>query len=339
MNEIEQRHTVIGARFQRAGRMYFFDPGEVSDYVLNEWVIVETEKGLDAARVQLLPTDSPVLQVDPPLGKVLRQATAADRFEMNRHKRMEEEATAAAQQRAAELGLKMKVSGADYAFDGSHLTLFYTAPERVDHRDLVRELAQRFGTRVELQQVGARDETKVLGGVGTCGRTLCCTSWLDKFSNISIRMAKEQDLPLNLSKLTGVCGRLKCCLIYELETYQEVKGALPKIGEVFHLPSCSAGACGTAGCAKVAGVNVPKEAVVVEVAEGGKLQVTAVDLGVELGAVPVHTRGVTTLAARDEVPRQEAATPVAPEGGRRRRRRRRRRGSGGNGGTSATTER
>lgn len=319
----EQRRTVVGLRFQRAGRMYFFDPGDVMDYELNEWVVVETEKGLDVARVQLLPTDSPVLSVDPVLGRVVRKATAADKFELNRHKRMEEEATVAAQQRASELGLNMKVSGADYAFDGSHLTLFYTAPERVDHRDLVRHLAQRFATRVELQHIGARDETKVMGGVGTCGRTLCCTTWLDKFSNISIRMAKEQELPLNLSKLTGVCGRLKCCLIYELETYQEVKGRLPKLGETFHVPSCAAGACGTSGCAMTQGVSVTKEAIVVGLPDGGRAVLTAEELGVRFAPVGAHTRGVGTYGA-DEIVRQERATPVREPGDGAPRKKRRR---------------
>jgi cell fate regulator YaaT (PSP1 superfamily) len=318
--------TVVGIRFQRAGRMYFFDPGDVSDFELNEWVVVETDAGLDAGRVQLLPTDSPVVSVDPVLGRVVRKASASDKLEMNRFKRMEQEAVGVAQQRVDALGLPMKFSGADYAFDGARLTLFFTAPDRVDFRDLVRDLAQHFRTRVELHQIGPRDETKNLGGVGTCGRTLCCTSWLDKFSNISIRMAKEQDLPLNLSKLTGVCGRLKCCLIYELETYQEVKGKLPKVGEVFHLPSCAAGACGTSGCAKVAGVNVPKEAVLVEVGESGRMQLAAAELGIGFEEVPSHTRGVTSLSARDEVPRMEAATRTADgAGGRRKRRRRRRR--------------
>jgi cell fate regulator YaaT (PSP1 superfamily) len=319
--------TVVGVRFQRAGRMYFFEPGEVTDFAVNEWVVVRTDAGLDAGRVQLLPTDSPVVQVDPVIGTVLRKATASDQFEMNRWKRREDEATRIAAEAALERGLvTMKIVGADYAFDGSRVTIFFTAPERVDFRELVRDLAQRLGARVELRQIGARDETKVMGGVGTCGRTLCCTSWLDKFSNISIRMAKEQDLPLNLSKLTGVCGRLKCCLIYELETYQEIKGKLPKIGEAFHLPSCTAGACGTGGCAKVAGTNAPKEAVVVEVAEGGRMQLTAADLGVTFDPVPAHTKGVLSLAPRDEELGQEARS-----GDQQRRRRRRRRGPRGEG--------
>ena len=319
--------TVVGVRFQRAGRMYFFEPGEVAEFTLNEWVVVRTEAGLDAGRVQLLPTDSPVVQVDPVMGSVLRKATASDQFEMNRWKRQEDEATRIAKQAATEHGLAtMKIAGADYAFDGSRVTIFFTAPERVDFRELVRDLAGRLGARVELRQIGARDETKVMAGVGTCGRTLCCTSWLDKFSNISIRMAKDQDLPLNLSKLTGVCGRLKCCLIYELETYQEVKGKLPKVGEVFHLPSCTAGACGTGGCAKVAGTNVPREAVVVDVAEGGRLQLTAAELGVSFDPVPAHTRGIVSLAGRDEEP---GANQRSGEG--QRRRRRRRRGSRGDG--------
>lgn len=318
--------TVVGLRFQRAGRMYFFEPGDVADFELNEFYVVRTEAGLDAGRLQLLPTDSPVVQIDPPLGTLLRKATASDRFQMNRFKRMEEEAVEVARRKASERGLPMKFSGADYAFDGARVNLFFTAPERVDFRDLVRDLARELRTRVELRQIGPRDETKIVGGVGTCGRTLCCTSWLDKFSNISIRMAKEQDLPLNLSKLTGVCGRLKCCLIYELETYQEVKGKLPKVGEVFHLPSCAAGACGTGGCAKVAGSNVPKEAVVVEVGESGRMELSAAELGVSFGTVPAHTRGVTTLAARDEEPRPETATALLQAGARKRRRRGRRRG-------------
>jgi cell fate regulator YaaT (PSP1 superfamily) len=319
--EATQPRTVVGVRFQRAGRMYFFDPGPVTDYALNEWVVVRTEVGLDAGRVQLLPTDSPVVAVDPVMGTVVRKASAADQFEMNKWKRHEDEAARIAAEAALERGLvTMKIAGADYAFDGSRVTIFFTAPERVDFRELVRDLAQRLSARVELRQIGARDETKVMGGVGTCGRTLCCTSWLDKFSNISIRMAKEQDLPLNLSKLTGVCGRLKCCLIYELETYQEVKGKLPKVGEVFHLPSCTAGACGTGGCAKVAGTNVPKEAVVVEVAEGGRMQLSAADLGLGFDPVPAHTKGVISLAGRDE---DAGSEPRAGDAQRRRRRRRR----------------
>jgi hypothetical protein len=170
--------------------------------------------------------------------------------------------------------------------------------------------------------MGARDETKVMTGVGTCGRELCCSSWLDKFSNISIRMAKDQDLPLNQSKLTGVCGRLKCCLIYELETYQEVKGKLPKLGETFHIPSCVSGSCGTSGCATTQGVNVVKETIVVGMVDGSRKELTATELGVTFNAIPAHTKGVGSYGS-DEVPRQERPTPIA-EGGEGRKRRRRR---------------
>jgi hypothetical protein len=162
-------------------------------------------------------------------------------------------------------------------------------------------------------------------GVGTCGRELCCSSWLDKFSNISIRMAKEQDLPLNQSKLTGVCGRLKCCLIYELETYQEVKGKLPKLGETFHIPACVSGSCGTSGCATTQGVNVVKESIVVGLMDGGRAEYTATELGVTFDPVPAHTRGVGSYGG-DEVLRQERATPVQEPGAKRKRRRRGRRG-------------
>ncbi|HET8569696.1 MAG TPA: regulatory iron-sulfur-containing complex subunit RicT [Candidatus Limnocylindria bacterium] len=318
----------VGARFMPAGRMYFFELGDVEGLELNDWVIVETDLGKDAARVQLLPTDSPVLHVDPPLGRLLRKATASDKLEINRRKRAEPETVAAAERLARGRGLRVKLLGADWAFDGASVTLFYSSDERVELGGLVADLEAQFGARVELRRMGARDETKVMTGVGTCGRELCCSSWLDKFSNISIRMAKEQDLPLNQSKLTGVCGRLKCCLIYELETYQEVKGRLPKLGETFHLPSCVSGQCGTGGCAQVAGTNVPKEAVVVTTLEGGRLTLTAAELGVEFAAVPAHTKGVGSYGS-DEVPRQERATPVPQGTGKRRRRRRGRRRGGG----------
>jgi cell fate regulator YaaT (PSP1 superfamily) len=320
--------TVIGARIQQAGRMYFFEPGDVADLRVNDWVIVETELGLDAARVQILPTDSPLVQIDPPLGRVVRRATASDKFLLARAERMEDDARGIAAEIAIERALPIRVLGCDWSFDGSVLTVFYASTERFDLGPYAEDLGRRFGARVDLRRMGARDETKVAGGVGTCGRELCCATWLDRFSNISIRMAKEQDLPLNMAKLTGVCGRLKCCLIYELETYQEVKGKLPKVGETFHIPSCVGGQCGTAGCAQVQGASVTKEAVIVELASGGRAQVTAQELGISFDPVPVHTKGVGSYGA-DEVPRQERPTPVAPDaGGRRRKRRRGRRGGG-----------
>jgi len=325
--------TVVGARIQQAGRMYFFELGDVRDVRLNDWVIVETDLGLDAARVHILPTDSPLAQVDPPLGRLVRRATPTDKFLLARAKRQEEEARAIVAQIAVERALPIRVLGCDWSFDGSVLTVFYASGERLDLAPYANDLSVRFpGTRVDLRRMGARDETKVAGGVGTCGRELCCASWLDRFSNISIRMAKEQDLPLNMAKLTGVCGRLKCCLIYELETYQEVKGKLPKVGETFHIPSCVGGQCGTAGCAQVQGTNVPKEAIVVGLADGGRAQFTAAELGVTFEPVAAHTKGVGSYGA-DEIPRQERPTPIAAEagggGGRRRKRRRGRRGGGG----------
>ena len=326
-----QARAVVGARIQQAGRMYFFEPGDVRDLRVNDWVIVETELGLDAARVQILPTDSPLVQVDPPLGRVVRRATTTDRFLLARHQRLQKDAAALAAEIAAQHGLPLRILGCDWSFDGATLTVFYASAERVDLARYAEDLGSRLGTRVEARRMGARDETKVAGGVGTCGRELCCATWLDRFSNISIRMAKEQDLPLNLSKLTGVCGRLKCCLIYELETYQEVKGKLPKEGETFHIPSCVGGQCGTAGCAQVQGADVTREAVVVTLAAGGRARVTAEELGVSFDPVPAHTKGVGSYGA-DEIPRQERPTPVRGEGaGRRRRRGRGRRGGGGPG--------
>ena len=318
--------TVVGARFQTAGRMYFFEPGPVEDLGVNEWVIVQTELGQDAARVQILPTDSPLVQVDPPLGTLVRKATASDKFELAKHKRREADSTQAATDTARRLGLDIHVLGSDWQFDGGNVVVFYsTEATGIDLAPYSVELAAQFGARVELRRLGARDETKVLTGVGTCGRELCCSSWLDKFSNISIRMAKEQDLPLNQSKLTGVCGRLKCCLIYELETYQEVKGKLPKQGDTFHIPSCVSGQCGTGGCAQVQGVSMTKESIVVGLIDGGHATLTAEELGVTFDPVPAHTKGVGSYGS-DEILRQERATPVPAAGGQAPRRRRRRGG-------------
>src|SRR5881409_894459 len=316
----------IGARFMKAGRMYFFDPAGVTELALNDWIIVRTDLGLDAARVQLLSSDSPLLQIDPLLGEVVRKATGSDVLELNKRKRMETDATKQIAAMALERRLPVKILGCDWQFDGASITVFYSQADgdaRVDLGEFTQSLEAHYGTRIELRRLGARDETKVMTGVGTCGRELCCSSWLDKFSNISIRMAKEQDLPLNQAKLTGVCGRLKCCLIYELETYQEVKGKLPKVGDTFHIPSCEGGKCGTSGCAMTQSVNVPKEQIVVGLTDGSRTTFTAADLGVSFAPVPVHTKGVGSYGS-DEVPRQEKPTPVAEEGGGQRKRRRRR---------------
>ena len=317
--------TVIGARFMKAGRMYFFETAGVNDVALGEFVIVRTELGEDAARVAILPTDSPLVLVDPPLGKVVRKATGADLFSMNKHKRMEEDATRTAAEMVRTRRVPIKILGADWQFDGSSVVFFFSSDERVDLTELNAAFAAHFGARIEFRKMGARDETKVMTGVGTCGRELCCSSWLDKFSNISIRMAKEQDLPLNQPKITGVCGRLKCCLIYELETYQEVKGKLPKLGETFHIPACVSGSCGTSGCATTQGVNVVKESIVVGLVDGGRAEYTATELGVTFDPIPVHTRGVGSYGG-DEVLRQERPTPIQEGGVKRKRRRRGRRG-------------
>ncbi len=320
----------IGARFIKAGRMYFFDPAGVTDLKVNDWIIVKTDLGLDAARVQLMSSDSPMMQVDPLLGEVVRKANASDVLEINKRKRMEQDAAKQMAAMAVERRLPVKILGADWQFDGGSITVFYSVEndQRVDLGEFTQSLEAHFGTRMDLRRMGARDETKVMTGVGTCGRELCCSSWLDKFSNISIRMAKEQDLPLNQSKLTGVCGRLKCCLIYELETYQEVKGKLPKAGDVFHIPTCVSGSCGTSGCATTQGTNVVKEAVIVELAAGGRAQITAQELGVTFANVPAHTRGVGSYGS-DEVPRQERPTPVDDGDGGGAQRKRRRRGRRG----------
>lgn len=260
--------TVIGARFMKAGRMYFFETGGVTDVDLGEMVIVRTELGEDAARVAILPTDSPLVMVDPPLGTVVRKANGADLFAMNKHKRMEEDATRAAAEMARARNLPVKILGADWQFDGSSLVFFFASDERPDLSELNAALAAHFGTRIEFRRMGARDETKVMTGVGTCGRELCCSSWLQEFQSVSVKMAKEQSLSLNPSKLAGMCGRLKCCLRYEYQTYVELRRALPKVNATVD---------SVKGNGVVTRQNVLRQTVVIRRADDGTLVEATLD--------------------------------------------------------------
>src|SRR5215831_11357275 len=257
--------TIVGIRFRPAGRIYYFDPQGAS-YSTGQYVIVETSRGVEAGRVVIASKKLAERELSDPLKPVLRLANEDELRMMLSYKSKEKEALVRCNERITEHKLPMKLVEAEYTFDGSRLTFYFTADERVDFRALVRDLAATFRTRIELRQIGARDQAKLQGGVGPCGKTLCCSSWITEFGVVSIKMAKEQDLPLNPSKISGVCGRLLCCLAYENDNYVQAKQAMPQVGAMLGTPS---------GLGKVVSINVPKEYVEVMLESGVIIQVPA----------------------------------------------------------------
>jgi cell fate regulator YaaT (PSP1 superfamily) len=215
---------VIGVRFRTAGKIYFFDPGKLK-ISRNDHVIVETARGIEYGTVVGSPREVP------PLKPVLRIATERDDEQEANNKKKEKEAFKICLEKIRKHGLEMKLIDAEYTFDNNKVLFYFTADGRIDFRELVKDLASVFKTRIELRQIGVRDETKILGGIGICGRELCCHSHLSEFIPVSIKMAKEQNLSLNPTKISGVCGRLMCCLKHEEETYEELNRRLPNVGD------------------------------------------------------------------------------------------------------------
>ena len=254
---------IVGIRFRPAGRIYYFDP-QGATYPTGQYVIVETVRGIEAGRVVIASKKLPERELSDPLKPVLRLATEDELRMMLSFKSKEKEALVQCARHVQQHDLPMKLVEAEYAFDGSRLTFYFTADERVDFRALVRDLAATFRTRIELRQIGARDQAKLQGGVGVCGKTLCCSSWITDFGVVSIKMAKEQDLPLNPSKISGVCGRLLCCLSYENENYIQAKQNMPQVGARLDTPS---------GQGKVVSINVPKQSVEVMLESGVIIQI------------------------------------------------------------------
>jgi cell fate regulator YaaT (PSP1 superfamily) len=257
--------TIVGIRFRPAGRIYYFDP-QGAAYTTGQYVIVETVRGVEAGRVVIASKKLPERELSDPLKPVLRLAIEDELRMMLSFKSKEKEALVQCARHVEQHKLPMKLVEAEYTFDGSRLTFYFTADERVDFRALVRDLAATFRTRIELRQIGARDQAKLQGGVGMCGKTLCCSSWITDFGVVSIKMAKEQDLPLNPSKISGVCGRLLCCLSYENENYIQAKQNMPQVGTILDTSS---------GPGKVVSINVPKESVEVMLESGVIIQVPA----------------------------------------------------------------
>ena len=221
---------VIGVRFRKAGKVYFFDPAEM-EIKTGDHVIVETARGIEFGHVVLGNREVDEKKVIQPLKPVIRMANKNDEEIEKKNKEKEKEAFKICLEKIKKHNLQMKLIDAEYTFDNNKVLFYFTADGRIDFRELVKDLAAVFKTRIELRQIGVRDETKILGGVGICGRPLCCHSYLSEFIPVSIKMAKEQNLSLNPTKISGVCGRLMCCLKHEEETYEYLNRKLPNVGD------------------------------------------------------------------------------------------------------------
>ena len=227
----DEQVEIVGVNFREAGKIYFFSPGEIN-LAVGMKVIVETSRGVELGNVKVANKMVSQSDIISPLKPITRIATAEDVEHYEKNRAAEADAIATCQKKVEAHGLGMKLVGAEYTFDNSKLIFYFTCESRVDFRELVRDLASTFRTRIELRQIGIRDEAKMLGGIGVCGRKLCCANFLSDFVQVSIKMAKEQNFSLNSSKVSGACGRLMCCLRYEHESYEEAIKHTPPVGSV-----------------------------------------------------------------------------------------------------------
>ncbi|ESU34642.1 stage 0 sporulation protein [Bacillus sp. 17376] len=239
-------YDVVGVRFKKAGKIYYFDPGDLS-IQKDEFVIVETVRGVEYGRVVTPRKQVGEKDVVLPLKKVVRIADQKDRLIVEENKTAAKEAYDVCSDKVNEHQLDMKLVDVEYTFDRNKVIFYFTADGRIDFRELVKDLASIFRTRIELRQIGVRDEAKMLGGIGPCGRMLCCSTFLGDFDPVSIKMAKDQNLSLNPTKISGLCGRLMCCLKYENDEYESAKEQLPDLGEMIVTPD---------GTGKVVGLNI-----------------------------------------------------------------------------------
>ncbi|TRZ95906.1 MAG: stage 0 sporulation family protein [Dehalococcoidia bacterium] len=249
---------IVGVRFHQAGKVYYFDAAD-NEVEVGDYVVVETSRGQELGKVVISPKQVLFSDITEPLKPVVRKAQAEDVEHAQQQQERSREALAKCQELIGKFNLPMKSISAQYNLDGNHLTVFFSAEKRVDFRELVRELSHSLKTRVELRQVGVRDETKLIGGLGKCGFSLCCTTFLCDFAPVSIKMAKEQGIALNPMKTSGICGRLLCCLGYEYDQYRAMKEKLPGLGQEVSTPL---------GSAKVVGNNPLKEMVLIELETG-----------------------------------------------------------------------
>ncbi|MEL4028155.1 stage 0 sporulation family protein [Caldifermentibacillus hisashii] len=268
-------YNVVGVRFKKAGKIYFFDPDGIV-IERGQFVIVETARGIEFGNVvianKLVDEDDVVL----PLKKVLRVADEKDYLQVEENRSAAKEAFNICMQKISEHSLEMKLVDVEYTFDRNKIIFYFTAEGRVDFRELVKDLAAIFKTRIELRQIGVRDEAKMLGGIGPCGRMLCCSTFLGDFDPVSIKMAKDQNLSLNPTKISGLCGRLMCCLKYENDDYENAKEQLPDLGEFIYTSH---------GNGKVVGLNLVEQVIQIELMEQNKVIEYTLDEMIEEGVI------------------------------------------------------
>ena len=278
---------VVGIKFKKTPKTYYFEPGDYC-FEMGQGVVVETARGVEYGTVALLPTEIPDEGIVSPLKPIIRLATKEDEALIKRLEAKRPEAMKVAEEKIAKSGLKMKLIDAEYTFDSSKLILYFTADGRVDFRELVRELAAAFHIRIELRQIGARDECKMMGGLGPCGRCCCCSDHMSEYSHVTIKMAKNQNLSLNPAKISGLCGRLMCCLAYENCHYAETNKKMPKLDSEVRLAD---GRTGT-----VCGINQLKESVTVRVSDRD----STVNLEVPLTDIKFKGRGSAAESAEED---------------------------------------
>ncbi|ASA97223.1 MULTISPECIES: PSP1 domain-containing protein [Anoxybacillus] len=260
-------YEVVGVRFKKAGKIYYFDPGDLP--ISNgDYVIVETVRGVEFGKVVVAKKQVDEKDIVLPLKKVIRLADQKDKLVVEENKKAAEEAYDICLKKVEEHGLEMKLVDVEYTFDRNKIVFYFTADGRVDFRELVKDLAAIFRTRIELRQIGVRDEAKMLGGIGPCGRMLCCSTFLGDFDPVSIKMAKDQNLSLNPTKISGLCGRLMCCLKYENDEYETAKEQLPDLGEMIETPL---------GLGKVVGLNILERVLQVELVEKDRVVEYTID--------------------------------------------------------------
>jgi cell fate regulator YaaT (PSP1 superfamily) len=258
-------YKVVEVKLREAGRLHYYNCGGES-YQVGEYVVVEADRGEDYGIVVSEPEVILDGELDRSLKKIIRRVTPGDREKIEQNIKDTKNAADECNRRIAERKLPMKLIDVEYSFDRSKIIFYFTADGRVDFRDLVRDLAMKFKARIELRQIGVRDEARMLGGIGCCGRQLCCATFLKDFDAVNIRMAKEQRLPLNPTKISGLCGRLLCCLRYEVETYKELQKSMPREGEIVSTEK---------GTGRVVDMNVLKGRVKVELDEGRIIEFSA----------------------------------------------------------------
>lgn len=264
-------YSVVGVRFKKAGKVYYFDPSDLP-IQQEDAVIVETARGVEYGKVVIGKRTVGESDVVLPLKRVIRIADFSDARLVEENKSAAKGAMITCQEKIKEHQLKMKLVDVEYTFDRNKIIFYFTAEGRIDFRELVKDLAGIFRTRIELRQIGVRDEAKMLGGIGPCGRILCCSSFLGDFEPVSIKMAKDQNLSLNPTKISGLCGRLMCCLKYEHDQYESGKHEMPKIGTIVIT---------SMGNGKVVGLNVENRTVKVQLFDAGKIEIMSCDDVVE----------------------------------------------------------